>query len=220
MEPLGSHCLPPRGDQMCQSDRPDVANLVSSHGILTTCHCLQMWAADLQWSSDSAPTVKSRSDTWQHDLMHPHGVRSHARLSQQARDLMHWHPDRTRHQRGVRSLPVSSPSAFVATWRVRSTVTRPRPAFDPSFLFSVHASVYVTSNRMHHHHVQSTPSASVQSKTEATLFTATNDRTLPSESGHIETKVRSVKNNTSSTPTSPPLIKCANHQVYHLMHVC
>jgi hypothetical protein len=31
----------------------------------------------------------------------------------------------------------------------------------------------------------------------------------------------SVRENTSLTsPTSPPLLKCANHQVYHLVHMC
>jgi hypothetical protein len=30
----------------------------------------------------------------------------------------------------------------------------------------------------------------------------------------------SVKIKTFASQTSPPLIKCANHHVYHLVHVC
>jgi hypothetical protein len=35
-------------------------------------------------------------------------------------------------------------------------------------------------------------------------------------SGHCFT----VKTTSFISPTSPPLLKCANHQVYHLVHMC
>jgi hypothetical protein len=41
-------------------------------------------------------------------------------------------------------------------------------------------------------------------------------------SGQHEFSVRSLflVTNNSTSPTSPPLLKCANHQVYHLVHMC
>ena len=40
--------------------------------------------------------------------------------------------------------------------------------------------------------------------------------TIPDASGHSITSAT----NSSSTLSSSPLLKCANHQVYHLVHMC
>jgi hypothetical protein len=154
--------------------------------------------------------------------MLPRDVRSRTTVHHRASDWTHRCP----WWLSIRSVLEMVQSHPNVTWHVKCSMTRWRPASGPSPMATCqhHASRHRVSDnrsdRTQPQRVRSLPRASVRSL----------DWHMPLllwVTGHVGTGLGPafghcflVKNTSFTSPTSPPLLKCANHQVYHLMHVC
>jgi hypothetical protein len=209
IEPLGSHCTDPRGDRTHRSGWLDAGPQHSVLGSAPRVPLVQRRLCDSNCQNSALFAVKRWPDVPEtgSDVPVP-CLLTHALAASptERTRCSPWNPS-------VRSLPVSIQRRKIMTGRVWSS-----PAFlcVPQML----TSAYVMCDWTQALRVRSHSLFSVRTWRLSCAPLSHWSDTPSAESDQFMTSVRSMQNNTSSSPTSPPLIKCANHQVYHLVHVC
>jgi hypothetical protein len=199
-------------DAPVENDRTHAS--ASSHPISSMCHQDSTSIVDLQRSKNSYARLMS-------DRTRRQGDRTRRTASGRARvTAMPWSdaslPPPEAEPSHVRSTLVNFPGSQKETKRVRSHTTWRAPASARPCLAFKLVSATVTRTGCGHC-VSGSHSVPASGRRPSYAIHCRVDRTHPCR---LQSKVRSTWNSSSTSPTSPPLLKCANHQVSHLMHVC
>jgi ribosomal protein L34E len=142
-------------------------------------------------------------------------------------DLTRWGEGPDAPPCGIRSLPESSPNPHRVTWRVNWSVTGHRAESGPSstLLAEQHDRRQHTSQAIRCGHCASSHQVTLRPVSRLRprpLCSVDRTHRTPSltTTNIASSQCFSVKNTSPTSLTSPPLLKCANHKVYHLVHVC